>query len=558
MTHDHERDRTAPTPGGALSETLPVVRHGIARIHRGPTMPSWVAALTCALLPSTASGQLTPVDIAPPNLAPGVKYGAAVAVDGDLAVVGAPKDSALGTLVGAVHIHRRQAGAWVHEAKLSFGAAGTQLGTSVATDGQLVATGCPAADVGAINAGVAYVFRPNGSSWTADAPISVPNPKSNDSLGASISILGDTLVLGAPTRSESAAGDGAVFVFRHDGTQWQFEAKLVSDAPQSSAFFGTAVHFAAPDDLWVTAIGKWPGSLHRFRKQGAAWVQVEKPPLPTDLPASPSSFGVSIDHRGNRLAVGSHGAAYLFRESGGAYAFEKQLLSPHYSIPQIAITARFGASVALTDDGLLVAAPGADVYVGSSQKTSVGRVHVFYRAGEAWFQGEPVLPPTPVGGLYFGTQVAVGPHGALLGALDEFGNLNQDAGAAYALEVGKLADAVRFGPECSTQQIFALGDPVAGSSFGIHLQGATVGAPAALLLAPAAATNSADSCGLLFGTPFVMLGPHAVAPPGSWTIWVTVPTTPSLVGTAAVSQFVGLEASGVLAFSGGLWFRIGL
>ncbi len=93
------------------------------------------------------------------------ELGESAAISGDRVAAGADDDNddLLGEDSGSVYIFERdELGNWSEVAKLNAadGMAGDRLGNSIAIHGETIVAGAPRADVGASNAGAAYVFDP--------------------------------------------------------------------------------------------------------------------------------------------------------------------------------------------------------------------------------------------------------------------------------------------------------------------------------------------------------------------------------------------------------------
>ena len=95
------------------------------------------------------------------DAAGGELFGSSVALDGDTAVVGANFDSDAGFASGSAYVFVRSSGAWSQQAKLTASAAamGDQFGKSVSISGDTVVVGANGDDTAAgADAGSAYVF----------------------------------------------------------------------------------------------------------------------------------------------------------------------------------------------------------------------------------------------------------------------------------------------------------------------------------------------------------------------------------------------------------------
>ena len=157
-------------------------------------LAGWLVVLLVPAAPAAALEQrLVAADGAALDL-----LGISVAVAGDTAVVGAPRDDA-GR--GAVYVFARAGDRWVQTAKLSAsdGAAGDYLGFSVAVAGETIVAGAYGDDVGANqNQGSVYTFaRTGAAARTETAKLSASDGAADDQLGFSVAVAGETIVAGA-------------------------------------------------------------------------------------------------------------------------------------------------------------------------------------------------------------------------------------------------------------------------------------------------------------------------------------------------------------------------
>ncbi len=69
--------------------------------------------------------------------------------------------------------------------------------------------------------GAAYIYRFNGTSWVEEAKLTNPGPGMDDHFGVSVSVSGDTIVVGSDQDNCIAGNNcGAAFVYRFNGTSW--------------------------------------------------------------------------------------------------------------------------------------------------------------------------------------------------------------------------------------------------------------------------------------------------------------------------------------------------
>ena len=72
-----------------------------------------------------------------------------------------------------------------------------RFGSAVAADGDTVVVGAPGHDLPAPETGAAYVFVRAGGVWTLEAKLSPVGPPPITGFGGSVSVSGDTVVVGS-------------------------------------------------------------------------------------------------------------------------------------------------------------------------------------------------------------------------------------------------------------------------------------------------------------------------------------------------------------------------
>lgn len=146
----------------------------------------------------------------------GDAFGFSVAMSGDTLLVGAP---GVNNWQGAVYAFVRNGASWTEQAKFVTNDAGDRFGRVLALDGDnaVILNGDP----GGLIRVTAYVFTRNGPTWTQTAQLSAsPSPP----FGLTAAISGDTVFVGA----YADWGGGAAYVFVHQSSSWDLQAKLVA------------------------------------------------------------------------------------------------------------------------------------------------------------------------------------------------------------------------------------------------------------------------------------------------------------------------------------------
>lgn len=298
------------------------------------------------------------------------RFGEVVAVDGDVAVVGAPGHNSRGLDGGAVYVYRYQGGSgWVEEAQLigEDTKAGDTFGASVAVSGQRMLVGAPGADPVQSGAGAAYVFAQDRQGrWTQEAKLVADDGALRDGLGAAVALDGLFAVVGAPGEDTGGSGAGAAYVYFFSGPQgWQQRNRLKADIPQADAAFGQALALRGVD-LVVGAPradeprGANAGLAYVFQRSGAQWTQLAF--LTAGDAAFEDAFGTSVGVRQDVIVVGTPGddarggtnagAAYIFEQENERWEQRAKL-----NASDAAPGARFGQSVAMSETYVVVGAP---------------------------------------------------------------------------------------------------------------------------------------------------------------------------------------------------------
>jgi hypothetical protein len=244
--------------------------------------------------------------LTPGVVADRVEFGAVVEVLGDLAIVGDPGyvDPASSLACGGVFIFARDESgtdAWGQIARIvpSDPIAGAQFGSAIAVDGDVLVVGAPAAlDGNGDASGAVYVFRRTApTTWTEEDRISVDSMLGIERFGASVDVDDPLLVVGSPGRlsgfSEFNSGSFFVYdasaVFAATGTA-SFVEEVISDSRTENDYFGGVVRLDASSGV-ITGGVITRGATFRPTVNQFGWVQSAV----LGGPVEPERNGVAID-----------------------------------------------------------------------------------------------------------------------------------------------------------------------------------------------------------------------------------------------------------------------
>src|SRR3954466_8137721 len=191
---------------------------------------------------SAASSRLLRSLPPPADAGSDLHHGWSVAIDGNMAVIGAPWDSTNPPNAGAVRIYDVQSGIVLHTLVNPDPEPYEEFGTAVAISRSRVAVGAPRDNSGALAAGSAYLYDVSSNPPALLLTLRNPAPGMNDSFGQCVAISGDWLVVGAPYHNEGFHYGGTVFVYNLAETAPVISAiKLSNPGSYSGEEFGMSV-----------------------------------------------------------------------------------------------------------------------------------------------------------------------------------------------------------------------------------------------------------------------------------------------------------------------------
>ena len=174
------------------------------------------------------------------------RFGWSVSVEADVAVIGAPTHSEQAFSAGAAYVYRFDPDAqrWIEEQKLqaSEPAEFNLFGVSVSLSGDAVLIGATFGDgPNGFNTGAAYVFQFNGKQWIEQQKLTASDGGFSDQFGRSVSLSGQTAIVGAPLDDDYANGSGSSYIYTFVGAEWSETAKLRYEETEGVHAFGISV-----------------------------------------------------------------------------------------------------------------------------------------------------------------------------------------------------------------------------------------------------------------------------------------------------------------------------
>lgn len=232
-------------------------------------------------------------------------------------------------------------------------AIGDSFGVSVAAVGNnRVLIGSWQDDTSAFNAGAAYLFDTNGALLTT---FSKPTPEVGDFFGHSVAAVGTDRVLIAAVGDDIGAADaGAAYLFSANGV---LLTTFTNPVPVSGNSFGFSMASVGSERVLIGAPfnGTVPvggGAAYLFSANGVLLTTFISP-----TPAFGDEFGISVAALGTeRVLIGSPGNDAGADNSGAAYLFNANgVMLTKFLNPKPAYGTMFGRSVAAVgEDRVLI------------------------------------------------------------------------------------------------------------------------------------------------------------------------------------------------------------
>ncbi len=401
---------------------------------------------------------------------------------------------------------------------------GDDFGRSIALsgDGSILAVGAPGDDGNATgvnnedsgiaaDSGAVYVRKHLEFNYWEEDYIKSPDTNAEDRFGSSVALSedGNILAVGAPFKNTLVEDGvmvetGAVYIFSQAGSTWEHNSVTTTNTgtgviPPTN--FGTTVALSGDGNTLAVRANVEGPIVYIFTKEKNTW-ELQHFVEGTDIN---DFFGdsIALSEDGNTLAVGAPGedskaggingseANNLLKESGAVYVYtrEGEIWTRHAyvkaSYPRMYDS--FGTSVALSNDGniLAIGAPGDLNF--DTNSSAPGTVYLFAREGDDWKQ-QYLQASNADAGDSFGASVTLSGDGdsLVVGATGERSNsigINGDqgdnslvlAGAAYFFSrTGKTWKQFAYLKSSHTA-----GDDFFGSSVSISADASTlaIGAP---------------------------------------------------------------------------------
>jgi hypothetical protein len=327
------------------------------------------------------------------NGAAGGQLGSSVAASGDWLVAGDPR-------VKAVYFYRLESGSWTLK-KTATSASSLNYGRAVQISGDWAAIG---AQNSAGTQGFVDIYHWNGSNWLLDQTLSDANGAST--FGNALALSGQWLAVGDELfDSANSINSGRVQIYRYQSSDWTFIDQFASSTNNDG--MGKTLAMSGNTLLiGYGAAGRFVFSMEY--DTGSGWT-------PGNFSYQCNSNICPLAMDGDRALVGAPydaytgdftGAVEYFERAGGTWTNKQTLLGSG-----LTSTSFFGRSVSIQGDFAVAGAPSKDVDL-----TSVGEAYLFAFESDAWTEKTRIVPEGLNARAQFGFASAISDVGLILGA----------------------------------------------------------------------------------------------------------------------------------------------
>ena len=305
------------------------------------------------------------------------QFGQQVAIAGNTAVVGAPEAD---NGAGRVYVFVKPAAGWANmtqtaELSASDSASGINFGMSVSISGNTIV-------VGSFAHNTAYIFVKPASGWTnmtENARLSAASNTNgiSDLFGGEVAINGGTIAVGA---YQASFDRGRVDVFTEPKSGWvsaQPTGHIFAPDPKVNGYFGMSLAISG-STIFAAAPGQ--SEAYVYLKPAAGWKGSHTNGLKlTGSDVSSADFFGLLSTNGSTVVIG---APSQNNTTGAAYVF----VEPTSGWTNMSQTAKLTASNGVASDGLgaSTAILGQTAIVGAPGNDTPGAIYTFDEPAGGW------------------------------------------------------------------------------------------------------------------------------------------------------------------------------
>lgn len=270
-----------------------------------------------------------------------------------------------------------------------------------------------------------------------DDKLNAANANSNDFFGHSVSVSGNTAVIGTFLDDDAGPDAGCAYIFEKIDGIWTEISKLTASDAVINHWFGFSVSISHD----VVVVGAYrdngdQGAVYVFEEPIGGWTNMtETGKLTASDGFGSDKFGQTVSISGDQIVVGAPEDDDNGANSGSVYIFEMPIggwISMTETAKLVSSDGNgsdlFGYSVSISESTVVV---GAHLQDGAG--VDAGAAYIFEKPMSGWMNGSEDAKLTASdasGGDWFGYSVAISADDVIVGAYGD----NGQSGSAYIFE----------------------------------------------------------------------------------------------------------------------------
>src|SRR5690554_4370162 len=263
--------------------------------------------------------------------------------------------------------------------------------------------------------GLLFFQNIEAQNWTEITKLCASERNAGANLGFSVDIHGDYAIVGAPydfiidDRNQIVDSAGAAYIYKYDGTNWQFQQKLSIEDGNTYDGFGYAV--ALHGDWAIIGslgrkinINRHQGEAFIFKNNNDVWELHQNLIAPDGDSLDIFGSSVAINENfilvGARGASGTHGKVYVYEKPTTTWNL-KQILNPTVTN----IYRHFGYSISIFNDYIAVGCRSNFDANEENEVPGAGAVYIFKYNSGTWEQSQKIVANDRYQSCFFGSSV---------------------------------------------------------------------------------------------------------------------------------------------------------
>ena len=386
------------------------------------------------------------------------EFGVTISSDDNCLLVGA---SGYNNKSGISYIFRYENNNWIKEATLSpsISGEGYLFGNAVAIDGDIAVVGATGETVDTISTGGAvYVFQYNNSSqtWAQTHRLVASDVVSESRFGSSVAVEDMRILVGSLGRNTGGTGSnfwsGRAYVYDYnsDSDSW-LETIIYNPEQDADDYFGRSVDLDGDTaiigaDHGVSHPEPSPGQAYIFVKNEDNW-DLQQELIPENSLSHDDNYGYSVSIDGNIAIVGAldadnngmedSGAAFLFTRSGTTWSQTTVLIGDDTD----ATDDRFGMSTDIENGTIIISSCANEV----NSVADAGSLYIFEENDSLWEQVKQINRATGSDSDSYGISVNISGERVFVGAYMD----NSSTGSVFVYSSDATDDTIIDGDDAS-------------------------------------------------------------------------------------------------------------